>query len=164
MMQRMFRSRRSAILLAASGSAALLLAAWGFQFFGYAPCKMCVWQRWPHGVAVVVGILALLFGRAIFVILGGLAALVTSAIGVFHAGVERGLWSGPDTCTSGDVSQLSPDELMDQIMHAPLVRCDEIPWEFLHLSMAGWNALLSACLAVLWFVALSLPRDRGRPF
>ena len=42
---------------------------------------------------------------------------------------------------------------MSQIMSAPLVRCDDIPWEMFGLSMAGWNAVISLGLAALWFAA-----------
>ncbi|MEM7088131.1 MAG: disulfide bond formation protein B [Pseudomonadota bacterium] len=144
------------ILLAAGGSLALLLGAWGFQYFGgLAPCKMCIWQRYPHAIAVVLGALALALPRArLLPVLGAVAAMATAGIGLFHAGVERGLWEGPSSCTAGDITGLTPQQLMDQIMSAPLVRCDDIPWEMLGLSMAGWNALISAVLVFFWIAAL----------
>ena len=52
-------TRKNTMLLAAAGSLALLLGAFVFQALGYAPCKLCIWQRWPHAAAVTVG--ALLF-------------------------------------------------------------------------------------------------------
>ncbi|WP_300066280.1 disulfide bond formation protein B [uncultured Ruegeria sp.] len=147
--------RTTYVVLAAGGSAALLLAAWSFQYFGgMAPCKMCIWQRYPHGVAIAVGLVAIaLPNLRILPLFGAVAAAVTAGIGVYHAGVERGLWEGPSSCTSGDIGGLSSQELMEQIMSAPLVRCDDIPWEMLGLSMAGWNALISAGLVLVWIVA-----------
>lgn len=147
--------KRTLILLAAGGSAALLLAAWGFQYLGgMAPCKLCIWQRYPHGAAVLLGALAFaLPGVRLLPHLGAAAAAATSGIGVYHAGVERGLWEGPSSCTSGSISGLSAEELMEQIMAAPLVRCDDIRWEMFGLSMAGWNALLSAGLVLVWLAA-----------
>ncbi len=142
-------------LLAAAGSAALLAGAFGFQYIGdLAPCKMCIWQRWPHGVAVLMGILVWGLGQRIWAMLGALAAFVTGAIGAYHAGVEKGWFEGPDSCTSGPIDDLSSADLLTQIMEAPLVRCDEIPWEMLGISMAGWNALISLSLCVLWLLAL----------
>jgi len=133
----------------------MLLAAFGFQHLGeLPPCKMCIWQRWPHVAAVGLGILALASGARAFAALGGLAALSTAAIGFYHAGVEQSWWEGPSTCTSGPVANLSAEELMEQIMTAPLVRCDDIPWELLGISMAGWNAIVSLGLAGLWLLAL----------
>lgn len=147
-------TRNGFILLAMLGSAALLAGAFGFQYLGgLAPCKMCLWQRWPHGAAVVIGIVALLVPRRIWPLLGALAAATTAGIGVFHAGVEQGWWEGPTTCTSGPIAGVSPEDLLDQILAAPLVRCDEIAWQMLGISMAGWNAILSAVLAGLWLMA-----------
>ncbi len=142
------------IFLAAGGSAALLLGALAFEHIGgLAPCKMCIWQRWPHLAAVAIGILFLVLAWRPALLLGALAAAVTAGIGLFHAGVEQGWWDGPDTCTSGPIENLSADELMSQIMAAPLVRCDEIAWSLAGISMAGWNAIVSLTLAILWLAA-----------
>ncbi|WP_170348800.1 MULTISPECIES: disulfide bond formation protein B [Ruegeria] len=147
--------KNTLILIATAGSAALLLGAWGFQYLGgLAPCKMCIWQRYPHGAAVLIGAMALALPRATLLpLLGALAALTTAAIGVFHAGVEQKWWEGPSSCTSGDIGGLSTEDLMEQIMSAPLVRCDDIPWQMLGLSMAGWNAVLSGVLVLVWIAA-----------
>ena len=147
--------RKSLIILAAGGSAAMLLAAWGFQYLGgMAPCKMCIWQRYPHGAAALIGVVALaLPSLRVLPMFGALAALITAGIGVYHAGVEQKWWEGPTSCTSGDISGLSAEELLNQIMTAPLVRCDEIPWEMFGLSMAGWNAVVSSGLALIWLAA-----------
>ncbi len=149
-------TQRSILIgLAAGGSAALLFGAWGFQYLGgLAPCQMCVWQRYPHGAAFVIGLIALMlpFVR-LLPLTGALAALTSAGIGLFHAGVEQGWWEGPTSCTSGSIGGLSAEELMDQIMSAPLVRCDDIPWEMLGLSLAGWNAVMSLGLALIWVAA-----------
>jgi disulfide bond formation protein DsbB len=147
--------RSTYVILAAGGSAALLLGAWGFQYLGgLAPCKMCIWQRYPHAAAVVIGALALALPKLNpMPLIGALAAMITAGIGFVHAGVEQGWWEGPSTCTSGDIGGLSAEELMNQIMAAPLVRCDEIPWDMFGLSMAGWNAAISAVLVLLWLAA-----------
>jgi disulfide bond formation protein DsbB len=150
------------ILCAAGGSLALLLGAFAFQYFaGLAPCKLCIWQRWPHGAAVLIGLLALGLSRGlagglagrILPLLGALAALSTAVIATYHTGVERGWWQGPDTCSSGPIADLSPQDLLAQIMAAPLARCDEVPWEMFTLSMANWNALASFALVLVWLMA-----------
>lgn len=148
-------TRTGLIALAAGGSLAMLLAAFAFQHLGgLPPCKMCIWQRWPHGMSVICGVLALAFAARPFAVLGMLAALTTAVIGFYHAGVEQGFWEGPATCTSGSVGGLSAQDLMEQIMTAPLVRCDEIPWDLFGISMAGWNGLVSLGLAGLWALAV----------
>lgn len=146
--------RRVLILAAAAGSAAMMLGALGFQFIGeMPPCKLCYWQRYPHIAAIGIGMLAFILPGTGLLYLGALAALTTAGIGVYHSGVERGFWEGPTTCTSGPIGGLTPEQLLEQIMGAPLVRCDEVPWEMLGLSMASWNAVASFGLACLWIAA-----------
>ncbi|MEL6102537.1 MAG: disulfide bond formation protein B [Pseudomonadota bacterium] len=150
-------TRQRFILLAAGGSAALLLGAFAFQHLGgLAPCKMCIWQRYPHLAAIALGALAVFLPLPVPITLGALAALTTGGIGVFHVGVEQGWWEGPSTCSSGPIGGLSTDDLMNQIMAAPLVQCDQIAWSLAGISMAGWNALFSFGLALIWLAALRI--------
>jgi disulfide bond formation protein DsbB len=143
-------------LLAGLGSAALLGGAFYFQYvLGMAPCELCLWQRWPHGAAVVLGLLAWVVPAAPVLLAGAAAAAATGGIGVYHTGVERGWWPGPSACSGAvDLSRLSAEQMLDAILAAPVVRCDEVAWEMLALSMASWNALASFALAAVWLVAL----------
>jgi disulfide bond formation protein DsbB len=148
---------RNLMLLAAGGSLALLLGAFMFQALGYAPCKLCIWQRWPHGVAIGAGALVLALGPMLLLGLVGLAgALTTAGIGVYHTGIERGYWEGPADCTgSGDsLAGMTGADLLSLDVPVDIVMCDEVAWAFLGLSMASWNALASFALAAIWFMAL----------
>ncbi|MGB1641103.1 MAG: disulfide bond formation protein B [Paracoccaceae bacterium] len=152
-------SRNRGVLLAGLGSLGLLIGALLFQYVGdMAPCKMCYWQRYPHVGAIIIAGIILITGIGVFAVLGLLSALITAGIGGFHAGVERGWWEGPQSCTSTSIDNLSTEELLAQIMSAPMVRCDEIPWQMFGLSMAGWNMVVSICLAVLWTIAIKQQR------
>ncbi|MEP3345975.1 MAG: disulfide bond formation protein B [Litoreibacter sp.] len=146
-------SRTQMAIVAAGGSFLLLGGAFVFQIMGYAPCKMCLWQRWPHAFAFVLGIAFIVIPSRIIALLGALAAATTAAIGLFHAGVEQSWWEGPNSCTSDDITALTPEQLLEQIMAAPMVRCDEIAWSLAGVSMAGWNAILSLVLALIWITA-----------
>ncbi|MFT4961773.1 MAG: disulfide bond formation protein DsbB [Paracoccaceae bacterium] len=142
------------MLTAAGGSLALLLGALAFQYIGgMAPCKLCIWQRYPHALAIAIGAIALKVPGRALPLFGAAAALTTSGVGLYHTGVERGWWEGPTTCTSGPIGGLSAEDLLAQIMSAPLVRCDEVPWEMFTLSMASWNAIASFGLVLLWLAA-----------
>ena len=146
-------TRRTLIALAAGGSAALLLGAFYYQFTGYPPCAMCLWQRWPHAAAIAIGAVALLVPGLLLPLAGALAALTTAGIGLYHTGVERDWWEGPTSCTgTGDLGGLSGADLLS--LDAPrLVMCDQVSWEWLGLSMASWNALASLGLALIWLLA-----------
>jgi disulfide bond formation protein DsbB len=148
---------KAVALLAAGG---LLAAAFAFQYWGgLYPCEMCWWQRYAHIAALAFVLLALLAGGGrVLIWLAALAIAASGAIGAYHAGVELGWFEGFTQCSSTAAGG-STEDLLKAIMAAPMVRCDEIQWSWLGLSMAGWNAILSllAALVVLW---LSLKRPR----
>ncbi|MCX8507486.1 MAG: disulfide bond formation protein B [Rhodobacteraceae bacterium] len=146
-------SLRTLALLATLGSLTLLAGAFTFQAFGYAPCELCLLQRWPHAVAIGLGLVVLLTGWRNLAWAGALAALTTAGLGLYHTGVERGFWIGPTACSSSPVEGLTTDQLMSQILEAPLVRCNEVVWSLLGLSMASWNALMSLGLVLIWVMA-----------
>jgi len=148
-------TRKTLIMLAAGGSAALLLGAFVFQYIGgMAPCTLCIWQRWPHGAAMLIGVLALIIGGRYWGFLGAAAAATTAGIGMFHTGVERGWWEGLASCSAGSIKGLSVAELLDPTANvAAPVRCDAVPWEMFTLSMASWNVVVSLALVVLWLAS-----------
>ncbi|WP_306004692.1 disulfide bond formation protein B [Aquicoccus porphyridii] len=148
-------NRPTLIILAAGGSAAMLIGALLFQYVGeMAPCKLCYWQRYPHVAAVVIGVLALMVAGRGLPLLGALAAGSTGGIGVYHTGVERGWWEGPTSCSgSGGLGGLSGGDLLSLDAPTGVVMCDEVPWEMLSLSMASWNAVISFGLMGLWLLA-----------
>lgn len=148
-------TRSQLILLAAGGSAAMLAGAFGFQHIGgFAPCQMCLWQRWPHAAAVLIGALALILKGRTLPYLGALAALSTAAIAAFHSGVERKWWPGPASCSSGSIEGLSVDQLLDPgIIVAAPVPCDEIVWQMFGLTMPNLNFAASLAFAVIWLMA-----------
>ncbi len=144
-------SYRLSVLLAAGGSAALLLGAFAFQHIGgLAPCELCLWQRWPHAAAILTGGMALALPGRLLPLLGALATLATAGLGLYHTGVEQHWWSGPGTCSGSVSADISAGDLLTQILDAPLVRCDEVAWSMAGLSMASWNGVLSLALAALW--------------
>jgi disulfide bond formation protein DsbB len=109
-------------------------------FGGLYPCEMCHWQRWPHEAAIALSLLAFFMkppARAALVLLAALAIIVSGAIGVFHAGVEYGWWQGLTTCSSSGSGSL------EDIMAAPMIRCDVAQWTLFGVSLAGFNALFS---------------------
>jgi len=128
---------------------ALLGGALGSQYLGgLHPCEMCYWQRWPHGAAILLALSAFTMPAAsrnarVLTFLAALAIAVSGAIGVYHAGVEAKIFEGFTQCTATVTPGLSTAELLKQLTQAPLVRCDEVQFRFLGISMAGWNAILS---------------------
>ena len=149
-------TRNTMIALAAGGSAALLAGAFVYQLLGYAPCPMCLWQRWPHAAAIIIGILAVAIPGRFMPALGAIAAAATGAIGVYHTGVERDWWEGPASCSGGNgLDGLSGADLL-AVEGPAIVMCDQVAWEFLSLSKASWSALVSFAMMAVWVTALRL--------
>lgn len=152
---------RAMPLIAGAASGAALLVALASQYLGgLAPCHLCLWQRLPHGAIVVVGLAALLWFRGPRERrwLTWLCALLFAAgagIAIYHAGVEQGWFPGPSSCT-GDASLNAAktiEDLRRQLLAAPVVRCDEIPWSVFGLSIAAWNALFCLVMTVVCALA-----------
>jgi disulfide bond formation protein DsbB len=158
---------QSIALALGTASLLLLLGALGFQYLDrLPPCELCMWQRWPHVGAAVVG-----FGGPLLIRTGllergaargvaGLAALliaISGSIGVYHAGVEWHWWPGPQSCT-GTGYHYSGGSLD---LNAPVVMCDMAAWRLFGLSLAGYNALISFAIAATG--AFLLARSGRKP-
>jgi disulfide bond formation protein DsbB len=154
-------------------SAAMLVVAHAFEYYGYQPCLLCLRQREIYWAAMAVAAAALASRLLIRLpvalqvadVLLGLVFLTGAVVATYHAGVEWKLWPGPGIC-SGGVSALDTRSILAALsskQHAPA--CDEAAWRMAGLSMAGYNALASIALAMASVVAASLSRggeDPGR--
>ena len=150
-------SQRFLPALAAAGSASVLLAALVFQFFGVAPCELCILQRWPHLFAAVLGLIVALvppIAKAPVLALGAIAMIANTVLAAYHSGVERGIFEGPTSCTSNAVTSVSAGDLLAQIRNAPMIRCDEIAWQMFGVTMPNLNILASALFAAIWIAAI----------
>jgi disulfide bond formation protein DsbB len=145
-------TRNNLALLAAAGSAGLLLGALAFQYIGgLAPCVLCIWQRWPHVAALILAAVFLWRGGSVWAVLAALAALSSAGIGVFHVGVEQGWWQGLAQCNVDTLANVSTADLLntDITVGAPAA-CDKVAWSMFGISMAGYNVISSGLIAGLW--------------
>jgi disulfide bond formation protein DsbB len=143
------------VLLASLASLAVAFASqyWG----GLQPCVLCIYQRYPYGIAVALGIVGIFVaGRAgwlrAILLLMSLVFFVDAGIAAYHVGVEQHWWQGTAECGSTLDLTLSPEELKNQLLNQPVVRCDEVPWSLFGISMAGYNFLYATALGIvtLW--------------
>jgi len=150
--------RRISLLLAL-GSGALLGGALLFQYAGgLLPCALCHWQRYPLAVLIGLGVLIASLGddpaaRRTQQGLLALAALLfagNAGIGLFHVGVEQGWWQGVAACGGGFTGGAeSIEALRARLLATPITRCDVPQWTLAGISLAGFNALFCAALAVM---------------
>jgi len=149
------------ILLILGGiSIAALSAALISQYvFGLYPCYLCLWQRIPYAVVILLSILGIVATKhmgarygALNIGMSGVAFLINSGIAFYHVGVEQQWWSSG--CSVPDLAGLSPEDMMAAIQSAPTVSCGDIPWEMFGISMAGYNVMLCGALAAYCFITL----------
>ncbi|MBB6254091.1 disulfide bond formation protein B [Nitrospirillum iridis] len=147
------RLPQAALVLASVGALGTALLS---QYVGgLHPCEFCLWQRWAY-VAAIVALLPGLANprfRTASLVLGGVAFLAGAAIAGFHAGVEQHWWQGFTTCSSSLSKTLTLEQLREQLMAAPLVRCDEAQWTWHGISMAAFNFPVSLALGLVAWTA-----------
>jgi disulfide bond formation protein DsbB len=148
----------NAAFAAAAMMFAALCGAWYFQYqLGYVPCPLCYQQRIPYYFAIplglVVGALALYGGNKRLVRLGlyllAFVLAVSVAMGGYHAGIEWGFWQGPTSCAAGAPSNAPLGNILESIRNVRVVPCNEAAWRLFGISLAGYNALISAIAAAV---------------
>jgi disulfide bond formation protein DsbB len=142
-----------------------IVGAFLFEALGYAPCELCLKERIPYYAAIPVAGLAVLFAtrgpRSLSHAALCILALIfagSAIFGAYHAGVEWGFWPGPMECSGPLDRAASVNDFLKQLQTFKLTRCDAPALRILRLSLAGWNAVVSAGLAAL---AVAGARSRG---
>ena len=147
-----------AALAIAAIAAATLAGAWFFQLvLDIRPCPLCLEQRYAYYLAVPLGLLVAFAATRDVprgVLVGGLAVLGAAALGnawlgAYHAGVEWQFWQGPTECAGPVVDLGSAGSLLQRLDSVKVIRCDEVQWRFLGLSLAGYNVLISLLMAAI---------------
>jgi disulfide bond formation protein DsbB len=138
--------------------AVTIAGAWFFQYgLGLRPCPLCLEQRYPYYFAIPLAALVMLgdaAGASRKVLLAALIAIAlgmlwNAGLGAYHSGVEWKWWAGPQTCGGAFDDLGTAGGLLEKLKSVEVMRCDEAPWRFLGLSLAGYNALISLALAAI---------------
>jgi disulfide bond formation protein DsbB len=155
----------------AAVAAVTLAGAWFFQLvLEILPCPLCLEQRYAYYLAVPLAVVVAIAAardapRSLLtagLLLLGAAALGNAALGTYHAGVEWGFWQGPTDCTGTIGGFGNAGSLLDRLDKVKVIRCDEVQWRFLGLSLAGYNVLISLLMAALagWGIVRSAQRPQ----
>jgi disulfide bond formation protein DsbB len=144
----------TASLLLAIAAVLILAAVLAFQYLGgAAPCPLCIWQRYPYGLLIAVGVIGFFWQPRPMLALGALVLLVGAGLAGYHYGIEQGWFALPAGCAAGG-DATSVEELRQMLREAPPA-CDQVRFNVLGLSLAAWNALASLGLAAFAAYAAS---------
>lgn len=146
----MLRDPRAVPAGLAALALAVLAGAYGSQYLGgLSPCDLCLYQRWPWWIAAGAGLAGTVLARdrrlrRMSILLAGLAMATGAAVALYHVGVEQRWWQGPTACSGGAALPDSLEAMVAAAVQAPVVACNEVAWSLWGISMAGFNALISA--------------------
>src|SRR5271157_5377127 len=151
-------------LLIAVASLAILTAVWILQGLGYAPCELCLTERYAfYAGAPLAALTAFLASRsahgaarALFALIA-LIFLANVVLAGYHVGVEQHWWPGPTACTGSLTGPIDVKDLMKALNSTRVVNCDEVQLRILGLSLAGWDVVASLALAIYAALAARLP-------
>jgi disulfide bond formation protein DsbB len=154
-----FHHPKNASLLLALAAIAVLGTVFALQYLaGLAPCRLCIWQRWPFAFLALVGLIGAFAWPRAMLTLAFIAMLVSVGLGAYHVAVEQGWLALPAGCAAG-AGASSVEELKALLKAAP-PSCDQVGFTFLGLTLAGWNVVGSLILALFALIALASARRR----
>jgi disulfide bond formation protein DsbB len=143
---RMLNTPRGTALFLLIAAIAILAGAWMLQFAGYAPCPLCLQQRWTWYALVPLAVAIAFSNLRALLYVAALLMLGSAVFGAYHAGIEWKWWPGAGTC-AGELGSGLPE-----LTNEPVISCEDAAIRILGLSLAGWNAVASLGLAIvaLW--------------
>jgi len=127
-----------------------LSIAYFVQFvLGHKPCNLCIIERIPYIVAIILISLIFILNRyqklissliLIFFIFG-------AVVSFYHFGIEQGFFSESLICELGNSEPLNKEELLNQLKKTEIVSCRDVTFRFLGLSLATINTIISFILS-----------------
>ena len=132
---------------------ALIIQYW----LGHEPCKLCLYERIPYFLSILLIIKILFFKKyeKITLLILSLIFAGSTALAFYHFGIEQGLFNESLACTTGDLSEtLSKEQLMEQLRQNN-ISCKNASFKILGLSLATINTIFSFFLSVI-FIKLFL--------
>ena len=154
----MIRGYLNHISLGAISFGMILFVLISEYVFGFAPCSLCLIQRYPHMLVAITSVWLIFFRTHNFFLypVNTLVIALSIILASYHVGVEQNVFQGPQSCSSSNlslVSEKSAEALLIDILNTSVVRCNEVTWSFLRLSMASWNLIISIALFIGWTVS-----------
>jgi disulfide bond formation protein DsbB len=160
------RSRLAAALLLLAAGGGLVAALVGQHLFAIEPCILCLYQRVPYAGAGAAALAALVLPmptsvRTLLVGVCGMIFLSGAVLALYHVGVEEYWWAALPGCGGAPATGLGVEDLRAQLEKPSLKPCDDVDWRLLGVSLAGYNAVASAALAIACLFAVAWIRRGG---
>ena len=119
---------------------------------GHEPCKLCLYERIPYFLSMLL-IIKMLFIKKyerVTLLILFLVFISSTALAFYHFGIEQGFFSESLVCATGDLSKtLSKAELLQQLKQNS-ISCKDVSFRILGLSLAAINTVFSLILSVIF--------------
>ena len=132
---------------------ALIIQYW----LGHEPCKLCLYQRIPYflSILLIIKILFIKKYEKITLLILFLVFMSSAALAFYHFGIEQGFFNETLACTAPDLSQtLSKEQILEQLKQNN-ISCKDVSFRVLGLSLSAINTIFSLVLSVI-FIKLFL--------
>ena len=137
---------------------ALIIQYW----LGHEPCKLCLYQRIPYflSILLIIKILFIKKYEKITLLILFLVFMSSATLAFYHFGIEQGFFNESLACTTGDLSKiLSKEELLKQLKQQN-ISCKDVSFRILGLSLAAINTIFSLVLSVI-FIRLFMNYEKN---
>ena len=124
---------------------------------GHEPCKLCLYERIPYflSVLLIIKMFYIKKNQRVTLLILFLAFISSAALAFYHFGIEQGFFSESLVCKAEDLSKiLSKEQLLEQLKQNS-VSCKDVSFRILGLSLAAINTIFSLFLSVI-FIKLFL--------
>ena len=125
--------------------------------YGILPCKICIWQRWPHIFNIFIALIIISSSSIpnYIMVLGLINMFLAFILALYHYGLEQNLWDNVFSCTGKiEFNELSTEEILKNLNNTPIKNCEIEAWNFLNLSLTGWNMILTLFMFLIWFLLI----------
>jgi disulfide bond formation protein DsbB len=127
-----------------------LSTAYFIQYvLGHKPCNLCIIERIPYIVSIILISLFFITGKfeKIILIIVLLFFLFGAVVSFYHFGIEQGFFSESLVCNLGETGNLSKKDLLKQLENSSIVSCKDVTFSFLGISLATINTIISLILS-----------------
>ena len=123
----------------------ILMSAYAIQYIlGYQPCNLCLIERIPYGLAIIILILNYTFSKdeIFYIVLLLLIYFFSIIISIYHLGIEQGFIEESTICVSKNLEIITKEEILKSLQNLN-ISCKNVAFKFLGLSLTTYNIIIS---------------------
>ena len=127
----------------------LVAALYVEYILGFKPCILCIYQRIPYAIAILVSLSAFLIGnRNILLIILGLTFLAGILLSGYHVSIEKGIIEPLFSCTGENIKALEKEEILKSLNNIQ-PDCKDVDFSIFGVSLATLNFIISFVLTIV---------------